>query len=184
MPTDQDDLRDALKQAASALAAAQVPFALGGSYALWVHGAPEPGHDVDFLVAEHDTEQAAAVLAEAGFEIDRPPESWLFKARTGGATVDVLHALRGEPIDRQRLDHAERAQVFGVWMPVMPATDVIVAKLASLDEHYCDFGALLPLVRAVREQLDWQRLADSTKSNDFAVAFLFLAGRLGLVPPE
>ena len=34
-----------------------VPFALAGGYALWAHGAPEPDHDVDLLVAEPDVEQ-------------------------------------------------------------------------------------------------------------------------------
>src|SRR4051794_24966398 len=50
----QDDLREALKRAASALKADGPPFALAGSYALWVHGGPEPSHDVDFVVAEED----------------------------------------------------------------------------------------------------------------------------------
>jgi hypothetical protein len=182
VPNDQQSLREALKHAASALAAAGVPFALGGSYALWVHGAPEPGHDADLVIAEQDTEQAAAILAEAGFEIDRPPEAWLFKARADDALVDVLHGLNGEPVSPERVAAAERLQVLGVWMPVLSATDVMTVKLASLDEHYCDFATLLPLTRAVREQLDWQRMADATKGNDFAVAFLFLAERLGVGP--
>jgi hypothetical protein len=36
------DLRDALKRAASALKAHGPDLALAGSYALWVHGGPEP----------------------------------------------------------------------------------------------------------------------------------------------
>ncbi len=46
--------------------------------------------------------------------------------------------------------------------------------------HYCDFGALLPHVRAVREQLDWGRLRSEVEGNDFAAAFLFLVDRLGI----
>ena len=80
MPQRNDDLRDALKRAASALRAQGPDFALAGSYALWVFGGPEPVHDVDFVVAEPDTEKAAATLEEAGFRIERTPEDWLFKA--------------------------------------------------------------------------------------------------------
>ena len=183
MSDQQDALRDALRRSAAALTDADTPFALGGSYALWVNGAPEPAHDVDLVVAEQDVDRAATVLAAAGFAVDRPPEGWLIKAALGGATVDVLHRLHGEPVDPDTLAGAERRQVLAVWMPVLTATHVITVKLLTMDEHYCDFGALLPVVRAVREQLDWPAIAKDTADNDFAVAFLVLAQRLGIAPP-
>ena len=65
MPADRDALRGALKRTASALKAGEVPFALAGGYALWAHGAPESENDVDFVVAEEDTERAVHVLEEA-----------------------------------------------------------------------------------------------------------------------
>lgn len=183
---DEQQLRDALKRAASALTAAQRPFALGGGYALWVHGAPEPSHDVDFVVAEDDAEHAATALGEAGFRIERPPESWLFKAYGDGddALVDVLHGVCGEAVTTDYFDAAAPRQVLGVWMPVMHPMPVMRAKLLSMDEHYCDFGALLPAARAVREKLDWQGLAHDTAGSPFAEAFLLLCRRLGISPAE
>ena len=56
MPARNDDLREALRRAASALRARGPDFALAGSYALWVFGGPEPVHDVDFVVAEPDAD--------------------------------------------------------------------------------------------------------------------------------
>jgi predicted nucleotidyltransferase len=176
----RDALRAALKRVASALKDADVPFALGGSYALWAHGAPESENDVDFLVAEEDAERAADVLSKAGFSIIRPPEDWLFKASTDGVTVDILHAVVGVVVTPKDLDRAEEIDVLAIRMPVLPATDVVAAKLRSLNEHYCDFARMLPAVRAVREQLDWAELADTGRDNDFAAAFLLLADRLGL----
>src|SRR6478735_9793028 len=88
-----DELRDALRRGASALKAQGPEFALAGSYALWVSGGPEPVHDVDFVVAEVDTEAAATTLCKAGFRIERPPEDWLFKAHADEVLVDVLHRL-------------------------------------------------------------------------------------------
>ena len=99
MPARNDELRDALKRAASALKAQGPEFALAGSYALWVHGGPEPVHDVDFVVAEEAADSAAKTLEDAGFRIDRPPEDWLFKACTGDVVVDMLHRLNGVPVD-------------------------------------------------------------------------------------
>jgi hypothetical protein len=176
-----DDLRDALKRAASALKADGPEFALAGSYALWVYGAPEPVHDVDFVVAEADVEKAVAVVAEAGFRIERTPEDWLFKACVGNEfVIDVLHRLNGVPVDADTIAAAEVRDVLAISMRVLLPTQVVTEKLSSLNEHHCDFAALLPGVRAVREQVDWERVRADTAENDFAAAFLFLTDRLGI----
>ncbi|GGM18516.1 hypothetical protein [Nakamurella endophytica] len=182
-PTERDLLRTALRVAGSALKASGLPFALAGGYALWVHGAPETEHDVDYVVAEEDVEAAAAVLAEAGMAIERPPEDWLFKAWLDGALVDVLHRLNGAPVDSPVLELAQDREVLGIRIPVLPADHIVGTKLRTLTERYCDFGALLPVVRAVREQLDWQRLRRTTADSPFAESFLLLTDRLGISPP-
>ncbi len=193
-PSDTADeplLRTALKRSASALKADGVLFALGGGYALWVHGGPEPSHDVDLVVAETDVEKAAHSLAGAGLRIERPPEDWLFKAYFGDRTepadepalVDVLHRLAGTPVSESLLRTAREYEVLGVRIPVLPATPIMIAKLQSLSEHYCDFAALLLVVRAVREQLDWTEIRKATRDNPFAEAFLLLIERLGITTP-
>jgi hypothetical protein len=173
-------LRAALKRSVSALKADRVPFALAGGYALWVRGAPEPAHDVDLVVAEPDVDAAVDSLTAAGFQIERPPEDWLFKAYLDGALVDMLHRIQGVPVDEELISRAEEFEVLGVRLPVLPATEIITSKLQSLSEHYCDFPALLPVVRAVREQLDWDRIAAATADRPFAEAFLVLVERLGI----
>jgi hypothetical protein len=175
------DLRDALKRAASAFKADGPEFALAGSYALWTYGGPEPVHDVDFVVAEEDTETAALTLEKAGFRIDRTPEDWLFKACVGeDFVIDVLHQLNGKPVDADRIASAEELDVLAIRMRVLSPTQVVTEKLNSLNEHHCDFAALLPAIRAVRERVDWHRVRADTADNDFAVAFLVLIGRLGI----
>lgn len=61
-PESQDGLREALKRVAVVLKEAGVPFALTGGYAVWARGGPESVHDVDFLVAADDVEQAVEAL--------------------------------------------------------------------------------------------------------------------------
>lgn len=178
--SDVSRLRTALKRCVSALKSDGVPFALGGGYALWVHGGPEPDHDVDVVVAEEDVAAAVQSLDEAGFRIERPPEDWLFKASIDDALVDVLHRLQGVTVDQQLISSADEFEVLGVRIPVLPPTEIIITKLQSLSEHYCDFPALLPVVRAVREQLDWTRIRSATQDQPFAEAFLLLIDRLGI----
>lgn len=175
-----EELREALRRAASALKAHGPEFALAGGYALWVYGAPEPAHDVDFAVAESDVDAAAATLEDAGFTIDRTPEDWLFKAGFNGAVVDVLHRINGVVVDSDLIHSGEDQEVLAIRMPVLSPTRVVTEKLCSLNEHRCDFASLLPAVRAVREQVDWKQVRAGTADNDFAVAFLVLIDRLGI----
>jgi Uncharacterised nucleotidyltransferase len=173
-------LREALRNAASALKEHGPRFALAGSYALWSYGAPEPSHDVDLVVAESDVVAANTTLRDAGFAIEHPPEDWLFKARAGDTLVDVLHRVNGVPVGPAFLDCAEQRDVLAITMPVLPPTMVLTQKLLALHEHHCNFSKLLPATRAVRERLDWDRIEKETHDNDYAVAFLVLAERLGL----
>src|SRR3954469_1273521 len=156
-------LRDALKHAASALKAHGPEFALAGTYALWAYGGPEPVHDVDFVVAEQDTEAAALTLEKAGFRIERTPEDWLFKACVEQQfVIDVLHQLNGTPVNADLIASAEELDVLAIRMRVLPPTKVLIEKLNSLNEHHCDFAALLPAARSVREQVDWVQLRAAT----------------------
>jgi hypothetical protein len=176
-----DNLRAALKCAASAMKAHGPDFALAGSYALWVFGGPEPTHDVDFAIAESDAETAAETLHIAGFEVLRTPEDWLFKALIDGDfVIDVLHRLNGVPVDRLLVESAELCDVLGIRMRVLAPTVVVTEKLRALTEHYCNYADLLPGVRAVRERVDWDAVRIDTADNDFAVAFLVLTDRLGI----
>jgi hypothetical protein len=184
-PVDRETVRDLLKRTAVALKQAGVPFALCGGYAAWVRGAPEPDHDADFLVPAADAERAAAALAEAGLPVVEPAEDWLIKVVTDGAFIDVLWRTCGAPVENDLIDRAEEMSVLSVHMPVLEATDLVVTKVMALDEHYCDYGRLLPVARAMREQVDWGDVRDRVADNDFAAVFLLLLERLGIIdPPE
>lgn len=176
-------MREALKRVAVALKRSDVPFALVGGYAVWARGGPEPDHDVDFMVADEDAPRAAEVLAEDGFQVVQPSEDWLFKVYTDEAMVDVIFRDSGTPATRAVVEDADQIEVLSVLMPVLSGTELLVQKLNALDEHACDFGRLLPVARALREQVDWPRVAKETAENDFADAFLHLLGRLGIIDP-
>jgi hypothetical protein len=76
---------------------------------------------------------------------------------------------------------ADELEVLSVAMPVLSATVLMVQKLNAMDEHYCDFGVMLPVARALREQVDWDRVRRETKDNPFAAALLFLLERLEII---
>jgi len=179
--SEREEVRDLLKRTAVALKQADVPFALCGGYAAWVRGAPEPVHDADFLVPEAEAERAHKALADAGLDVVEPAEDWLVKVMGEKAFVDVIWRTCGHAVESDLVDRAELLPVLSVQMPVLQATDLVVTKLLALDEHYCDFGRLLPVARAMREQVDWDVVRRDVADNDFAAVFLLLLDRLGIV---
>ena len=185
----QQNLREALKRVAVALKRTGIPFALIGGYAVWARGGPEPDHDVDFMVAATDADielsrkalwGTSALLQEAGFTVEHPPEDWLFKVFTDDSMVDVIFRDSGDAAERAVVEEADELEVLSVEMPVLSATRLMVQKLNAMDEHLCDFAVLLPVARALREQVDWERVRTEIADNDFAVAFMFLLDRLGV----
>jgi hypothetical protein len=180
---DLERLRDGLKRVAVALKESGQAFALAGGYAAWVHGSPEPLHDVDFLIREQDEPQVVEALRGQGLEVEHPAEDWLFKVRLDGAVVDVLHRTQGGTVD-EVLAAARELSVLSVVMPVLSATDVTTEKLLALDEHYCDLSEILPTLRALREQVDWPEVRRRTADRPFAEAVLFLLERLDIIEPS
>jgi hypothetical protein len=85
-------------------------------------------------------------------------------------------------VESDLIERSEVLPVLSVQMPVLRATDIIVTKLMALDEHYCDFSRMLPVARALREQVDWAEVSRAVAGNDFAVVFLELLDRLDVVP--
>ena len=111
-----------------------------------------------------------------------PPEDWLTKVVSGGSFVDGIWRTCGHPVESDLIDRSEVLPVLSVQMPVLRATDIVVTKLMALDEHYCDFSRMLPVARALREQVDWDEVRRQVADNDFAVVFLQLLERLRVLP--
>ena len=160
-----------------------IGFALGGGYAGWALGGPEPEHDVDFVVADADAVRAKQVLADAGLRVEQPPEDWLFKVFDGDAMVDLVFRTANVPVEAPLLGRAVDVEVLSVRMPVLSATDLLVTKMLALTEHACDYGKVLPSARALREQVDWPQVREATAHNPFAAALLVLLERLEVAPP-
>ncbi|NMR20391.1 hypothetical protein [Cellulomonas fimi] len=177
---EREALVNGMRLTAVALSQAGVPFALCGTYAAWARGAPEPDHDVDFVISETDVDRAKVAIEGAGLEIRDPAEDWLFKAYHEGQLVDVLFRMCGEQVSSEMFERADELEVAAVRMPVISATDVISTKMRVLQEHYCDLGRVLPVARALREQVDWDRVRTEIAGNPYAEACQLLLDRLGI----
>jgi hypothetical protein len=183
MPHHVDEgLATTLKRVASALKAADIPFALGGSFAVYAHGGHSSDHDVDFLLREQDKEQALAELAKVGFRTEQPPEDWLVKVYDEDRMVDLIYRPVESPVTDETLRDTEQISVEAIFMPVISASQLMIHKLLSYSQHHCDFATGLPVARSLREQIDWTRVRRETIKSPYAEAFLVLLDRLDIVP--
>ena len=175
---------EAAKQVGSLLKRKEHRFALAGSVAVYAHGGSgRLQHDADFCVLREDAGAVAATLEEAGLTVVEPPEDWLWKTRCLGEDIDLLFELAHQPVTTEVLEQAVELPLDSVRMPVLAATDLVWSLLASFSEHHCDFGAALPIARALREKVDWERIRENCADAPMPEAFLYLLERLRVIPP-
>lgn len=177
-----ESLLATLKRVAAVLKLAEIPFALGGSFAVYAHGGHSGDHDVDFLIRQEDVDRALDALVAEGFTAERPPEDWLVKVYDDGRMVDLIHRPIETPVTDETFRETMVRVVDAIHMPVLSATQLMVHKLLSYSQHYCDFAKGLPLARSLREQIDWERVRKETAHSPYAEAFLVLLDRLDVVP--
>ena len=174
-------LVEVMKKSAGVLREADVPFLLAGGIACWARGGPETDHDVDFLVTPKDAERALAALSTAGMRPERPPEGWLFKAWEDGAFVDLIFETSEGPVTEEYFERGENLEVYAVRMRVASLEDVLVTKLLALNEMDLDYGSVVEISRALREQIDWDHVRGRTSQSPYAKAFFTLVEELGLL---
>jgi hypothetical protein len=183
MPHRVDEgLAGTLKRVAAALKQSGIPFALGGSFAVYAHGGHSSDHDVDFVIREQDKERVLEELAAVGFEVEQPPEDWLVKVYDNGRMVDLIYRPVESPVTDATLRDTEMLSVESIYMPVLSATQLMIHKLLSYTQHYCDFATGLPVARSLREKIDWDRVRNETAGSPYAEAFFVLLDRLDVVP--
>lgn len=185
LPRDRNQaILEAAKQVGALLKRKEHPFALAGSVAVYAHGGSgNLQHDADFAVLPEDAGAVAATLREAGLPVYTPPEDWLIKAKCLGQDVDVIFELAHQPVTTEMLDRAEELPVDSVRMLVLAPTDLMRSLLGAFSEHYCDFGSVLPIARALREKIDWAAVRRDCGEAPMPAAFLFLLERLDVIAP-
>jgi putative nucleotidyltransferase-like protein len=179
-----DELIETMKVAAGILQEQGIPFALGGGLAAWARGGPRSEHDVDLMIRREDADAALEAFEQAGYRVERPPEGWLYKAwHQNGVLVDLIFNPSGGPITAETIAHTPMLEVMALRIPVATPEDVLSSKLLSITEQEPEFGNVLELARALREQIDWENVRERTESSPFARAFFTLVEELGIVEP-
>ncbi|NIJ11819.1 hypothetical protein FHU38_002163 [Saccharomonospora amisosensis] len=181
MDVDIDRLLRTAMRVSNVLRAEGISFALAGGCAVYALGGPASEHDVDVFLTKQDASLARKALVAAGMRAADPPEDWLVKVYDGDCLVDLIFRPNQREVTTDLLARATETRVGATSAPVLPATELVIDKLLVLGEHRCDFTPLLPVTRALREQVQWPRVARETGGSPYARSLLSLLAELGVV---
>jgi Nucleotidyl transferase of unknown function (DUF2204) len=180
----QEELIEAMKAAAGILNESGIEYVLGGGLSAWARGGPRSEHDVDFLLKPADAETAYEAFEQAGWQVEKPPEGWLYKTwHENGALVDLIFNPASGPITQEIIDRAPLGEVMALRIKVSTLEDVLVSKLLAMKEQEPDYSSVLEWARALREQIDWREVRGRTEASPFAKAFFTLVESLGIIDP-
>jgi hypothetical protein len=149
------------RQALDALRQADVPFLVGGAYALNHYtGIVRHTKDFDLFIRRGDVPRVLAALAGIGCRTEVTFEHWLGKAFKGDDFVDVIFNSGNGlcPVDDGWFAHAEAGTVLGEPVGLCPAEEMIWQKAYIMERERYDGADVNHLIRARGPRLDWARV--------------------------
>lgn len=152
---------DARADALRALAGSSVPFVVAGAYAFSEYtGIFRDTKDLDVFLRRADLEAAFRVLEGAGFRTEISEPGWIGKAWRGDWFVDLIYSSGNgvAVVDDAWFDHARPAVVMGVEVLLAPPEEMIWSKSFVLERERYDGHDVNHILRAVGQELDWDRL--------------------------
>ncbi|MDH6287139.1 hypothetical protein [Rhodococcus opacus] len=169
-----------LGRAVNILSAADVPFAVGGDCAVHARGGPPAEHQVTIIASDEHLTEARTALAAAGMRSIASSRLGSRQVVGSDLRVTLLHPASTTGTGEGLLERAETMRIGQIWAPVLSGTDLMIDKLRRLGSHRCDFVPMLPVARALREQVDWPTVAGATADLPCARAFLGLLDDLAV----
>lgn len=145
----------------SRLTDAQVPFLVGGAYALTRFTHLERGtKDFDIFLRRCDIERALAALESGDCHTELTYPHWLGKAICGADLVDIIFSSGNAVanVDDEWFAHAPAGEVMGVPVKLSPAEEMIWSKAFIMERERFDGADVQHLILRCGAALDWPRL--------------------------
>jgi hypothetical protein len=153
----------------SAVRARGLRFALGGAFALATYtGRWRNTKDLDLFILPRDRDVMVDVVTQTGLcdYYDQLPydRGWIYRACEGETIVDLIWttANRNAEVDEAWLSRGPELDVRGKPVRIIPAEELIWAKLYILHRDRCDWPDVLNLIYAAGPTLDWEHLLRRT----------------------
>jgi hypothetical protein len=139
----------------------EVPFAVGGAFALKHYTGVERGtKDLDVFLCRRDLPRALEVLAERGYTVQETFPHWLAKAWCGDHFVDFIYASANGlcQVDDGWFRSAVTVTIFDQPALLCPIEEVIWSKCFVMERERFDGADINHLIAARGDKIDWKRL--------------------------
>src|SRR5687768_13368380 len=160
-PVLEPRVRNFYLHAMDVLDKAQVPYLVGGAYALAHHaGIVRHTKDLDLFIKRDDYDDATKTLESAGYKTDLTFPHWLGKAFHGEAFVDLIFGSGNGlcPVDDEWFAHAIDGEALGRAARLCPAEEIIWTKSFVQERERFDGADIAHLLLARGPTLDWRRM--------------------------
>jgi hypothetical protein len=140
---------------------ANVPFLVGGAYALARYtGIERHTKDFDLFLRKEDFDRATNVLAAAGYKTELTYPHWIGKAYQGENFVDLIFSAGNgvATVDDLWFENAVPEVVLGVDVGLIPAEEMIWSKGLIMERERFDGADVAHMIKNVGLELDWKRL--------------------------
>lgn len=142
---------------------ADVPFLVGGAYALGHYaGITRRTKDLDLFLRRGDLEEALHAFDAAGIRAEAAYAHWLAKAFGEGTAVDLIYRSGNGvmEVDDAWFEHAVDDEVLGMEVQLCPLEEMLWMKAYIMERERYDGSDVAHLLRSSADRVDWPRLLD------------------------
>ena len=157
-PEDRDPF---FQRVLTALAESDVPYLVGGAYALERYtGVVRRTKDLDVFVRAQDCTALLRVLEQAGYGTELTDPRWIAKAFQADYFIDIIFNSGNGicPVDDEWFAHARPDRVLGIPARLCPPEETLWQKIFIMERERFDGADVAHLLRACGPTLDWERL--------------------------
>jgi hypothetical protein len=156
--TDSDEF---YKAAVLILQKAEIPFLVGGAYALRKYtGVVRDTKDFDVFIRQTDLDRTMSTFREAGYHAGLTYSHWLAKIHYGEAFIDLIFRAGNGlcEVTDEWFAHSETVTLMGLEVPLVRPEDMISQKAYIQERERFDGADIAHLLRFRSDSMDWDYL--------------------------
>ncbi len=161
------------------LLAKNLPFMIGGTYALtYFTGIERPTKDIDIVTTEKEYPRILKILSESGFhtKLHEVELNWLAKVYKGEYFTDIMFSERNglHTVDETWLAHARDGTILERNVKLIPVEELIRSKAYIQNRDRNDSADVIHLILQQGKKLDWNILFEKMEPHwEILASFLF-----------
>ena len=181
-PEQLEEFRAVLAEAIDIVEQEGIDYLVGGSLASNEWGRPSAVGDVDLIVKPTDAKSLLKTFGDAGYETEEAEPNWLYKAKKGEVSVDIIFEMEGHLyLEDIMVERGSLTELHGTRLRLMAAEDFVVSQALSAGEDTPDYW-YNALGVVAKSQLDWDYLVERASRGPRRVLSLLIYAQANDLP--